>query len=193
MQHFWGFEMEFLENFIAEQKIPDLSKILDDEDKEAISKNLRYGNLNYFTNSVVFTPNKDNPKVAELNIVLADKTPGLIIEEIFEKIQLPVTVAIGNLKFLKSLYIKLFSDFWCIGISSLNGPLVIYPSYGTCLNDTKYIKMKSSVDNLVDELNEDNLEEKIFIKHSKIRPSIRKSGLSIKKAAVMWIRLGKSV
>lgn len=49
------------------------------------------------------------------------------------------------------------------------------------------------MDNLVAEFEEDNLEEKIFVQHAKIRPSIQKSGINIKRAAVMWIRLAKTV
>lgn len=107
MNTFWGFEQDFLEKFVAEEKIPDLTKIFDEQDKEAISKNLKYGNLVYFTNSVVFTPNKDKAKVAELNIVLNKKWPSEIIEEIFSGIQLPVTIAIGNMFRLK-IFLHLF-------------------------------------------------------------------------------------
>lgn len=96
MERFWNYEVEFLENFVADMKLPDLTKILDDEDKVAIEKNLKYGNLNYFSNSVVFTPQKSNPKVCELNIVLNEKSPAELVEEIFESVQLPLVVAIGE-------------------------------------------------------------------------------------------------
>ena len=109
MNTFWGFEQDFLEKFVAEEKIPDLTKIFDEQDKEAISKNLKYGNLVYFTNSIVFTPNKENAKVAELNIVLNKKWPSEIIEEIFSGIQLPVTIAIGNISRLKNFQHLLFT------------------------------------------------------------------------------------
>lgn len=94
---FWNFEIEFLQNYVANEKIPDLTKTLDEIDEIAISKNLRYGNLNYFTNSVVFTPNKENAKVAEINLVLNEKTTSEILDEIFEGIQLPINIAIGKL------------------------------------------------------------------------------------------------
>ena len=191
MDRFWNYEVEFLENFVADMKLPDLTKILDEEDKIAIEKNLKYGNLNYFSNSVVFTPQKSNPKVCELNIVLNEKSPAELVEEIFESVQLPLVVAIGENKFIKYLLLT-FVDFWSIGIST-KGPLVIYPSYGTRINDTRYVKTKEAVDNLVNELMSDNLEEKIFLKHSQVRPRIRSSGVNIKKAPIMWVRLAKSI
>ena len=120
MNTFWGFEQDFLEKFVAEEKIPDLTKIFDEQDKEAISKNLKYGNLVYFTNSIVFTPNKENAKVAELNIVLNKKWPSEIIEEIFSGIQLPVTIAIGNISRLKNfqhlLFTKNYPHFQIFGV-----------------------------------------------------------------------------
>jgi len=71
----------------------------------------------------------------------------------------------------------------------------MYPSYGTCVNERKYMKKKEYVKQLVGSLdhNSSDLQEMILQSHAKYRRTIAESDVSIERILSLWLRVQKTL
>ena len=175
MNKFWEFEKTFLSDFLQNREAPNVVDFLDTSDLKTIQSDLKYGNTEYLSDSIIFLPSKSTTKVIIMNLVLGNNNAGDIQSKLLSKIEYPYQLAV---------------DFWAIG-DSISGPLVVYPSFGTSINSIKLVKNDQALDKIIKEISSDNLPEKIFIKHSSIRKTIISSGLNLKKLVALWVYIGK--
>ena len=175
MNKFWEFEKTFLSDFLQNRDAPNVLDFLDTTDLKTIRNDLRYGNTEYLSDSILFLPSKNNTKVVIMNLVLGKDNAGEILSKLLSKIEYPFQLAV---------------DFWALG-NSISGPLVVYPSFGTAINSIKLVKNDQALTKIIEEISSDNLSEKIFIKHSSVRKTIISSGLNLKKLVALWVYISK--
>jgi len=176
MNKFWDFEKKTLVNFFADRQEQNIEHFLEKEEMAAINRDLRYGTLEYLSDSLSFRPNKNEANTIEATLFLANENPKSILKKFLHQIRTPYVIAV---------------DFWCIGNSTSKGLQVIYPSFGTALNKQQYIKYDEQVSELLDVLETGDLKKKIYDAHARSRDSIQKSGVNIEHVLSMWIRLMK--
>ena len=176
MNTFWIFEKASVVEFMAKRPEHDIVKFLNPDEQEALRKDLRYGTIEYLSDSLSFKPNKEHASIMEITIFLADDNPRILLKKLLRQIRTPYSISV---------------DFWCIG-ETINGLKAIYPSFGTCINKMRYMKHDKQVDQLIQSLDPKGLKERIFEAHAKARPTVSKSGVGISKELSLWVRILKN-
>ena len=174
----WEFEKNGLATYMVNRPEPDILKHLEEKEIELIDKDLKYGTLEYISDGIMFKPSKDDANSVELNFFLGDQPPNVILKQISKLVRPPYLISV---------------DFWCIA-QSTEGLLVVYPSYGTCINKkNRLMKTHLDVEHFLNKLDHEknDLRTDIFKAHASSRITVLNSGISITKILSMWIRLKK--
>ena len=80
MAKFWEFEKSQLTEFFASQPDKNILESLSEKELEAVKNDLKYGSVEYLSNSLVFKPNKEKPKTLECQIFLGDEKPKEVLK-----------------------------------------------------------------------------------------------------------------